>query len=86
VAIQQSPRNVYDIFSEFERRIRALETSPRIGFTSIQDGSALVVLDAAKKPVVRIGTLKTGGYGIEYWNGTAWTVVASHATGDPAGL
>jgi hypothetical protein len=33
------------------------------------------VLNAAGAPVLRIGTLSIGGYGIERWNGTAWVLV-----------
>jgi hypothetical protein len=52
-----------------------LETSTRIGYASIDDGGQLVVLNAAGAPVLRIGTLSIGGYGIERWNGTAWVLV-----------
>jgi hypothetical protein len=76
MATRPTPDSLTKIVRDLERRIRALETGGRIGYASIPDGGALTVLDSTGTSVLRIGTLTSGGYGIEKWNGTAWTVVA----------
>lgn len=86
MAFRPQPKNVFDILENIEKRLRNLETTPSVGFSVIPQGSRLVVTDATGLPVVRMGTVSTGGYGIEYWNGAGWTALASHASGDPAGL
>jgi hypothetical protein len=75
MATRAKPRDLTDIVIELQRRVAILETSTRIGYASIDDGGQLVVLNAAGAPVLRIGTLSIGGYGIERWNGTAWVLV-----------
>lgn len=75
MATRPSPENLWDVVRELQRRLHALETGSRIGKASIPAGGALVVLDNTGAPVLRIGTLSIGGYGIERWNGTAWVAV-----------
>ena len=86
MAFRPQKKDIWDVLENILRRLKAIETTPSVGFSVVPDGSRLVVTDATGLPVMRIGTISTGGYGSEYWNGTAWTALASHATGDPAGL
>jgi hypothetical protein len=72
MATRSSPEDLWDLVTDVQRRLSALETSPRTGKASIPDGGALVVLNNAGTAVLRIGTLTSGGYGIERWSGSAW--------------
>lgn len=75
MATRPSAENLWDLLRDVQRRLHALETGTRIGHAAIPSGGALVVLNDLGEPVLRVGTLSIGGYGIERWNGTAWVAV-----------
>lgn len=71
-SIRAEQQDLQKILRDIEERLQALETAQRAGFTSIGDGGALVILNAAGTPVARLGTLSVGGNGIEVDPGTGF--------------
>lgn len=80
MATRPEPESLNKILRDYSRRLHALETAPRTGFSSIPNGGSLTVTDDNGNPVLRIGTLSIGGYGIESWNGSAWVSTAGTAS------
>lgn len=64
---RNQPDTIGTMLHDLDRRLRALETSPRLTSASIKDGT-LTVRDADDDVRLRIGRLPDGSYGMEQLN------------------
>ncbi|ASR83189.1 tail protein [Arthrobacter phage Abidatro] len=71
-----------DELSDIFRRLRALETAPKLGNSSISGGT-LTVRDTSGAARVRIGQLSSvpNGYGVEVLVGAEWVPLSNTAAG-----
>ncbi len=61
---EYDPSGLASQLADVERRLRALETAPRLSSASLTEG-AFVVTDASGAVKVRLGLLADGSYGLE---------------------
>jgi hypothetical protein len=71
--LQQPPGDPFELIADLERRLKILETTGRVGNTSLNDGE-LIVYDAAGRIRTEVGHLPARGISAEQYGERGWDV------------